>query len=207
MSDVFNKLVHYSAPVLILLTIISCSQDGRWSKEWEERFETFQPSDKIMDIMGVDSGMVVGEIGAGNGRFAVRVAARVGPAGKVFANDIDAKAVRFMKRRCERERIENMTVIKSRAVEPGFPDGELDLVYIINTYDELTDPVTLLRNARESLKQEGRLAVIAYDPSKLRDHHGHAVSRQVVIDQCSRAGFRLVHLDTTLTYDNIYIFQ
>ncbi len=202
-----GKFTRITAHLLILLIVTSCGRGDRWSKEWEERFESFQPSEKIMDIIGVGPGMMVGEIGAGNGRFAVRVAVRVGPSGKVFANDIDTKAVRFMKRRCKREQIENMIVICSRPVETGFPDGELDLVYIINTYEEFTDPVTLLRNTRESLKPEGRLAVIAFDPKRLRDHGGHAVSRQVVIDQCSRAGFRLVHLDTTLTYDNIYIFE
>jgi len=200
--------------VLVLAFILSigltgpaCDREGRWSEAWEEKFESFQPSGAIMDILGIEPGMTVGEIGAGNGRFAVRVAARVGKAGRVYANDIDPKAIRFMERRCRKDGIDNMTVIHSREVEPGFPDGAIDLVYLINTYDELSDPVTLLHNTRPSLKPAGRLAVIVYDPEKLKDHHGHAVPRDVVTEQCSRAGFTLVHLDTSLVYDNIYIFE
>ena len=199
-------LVLLSSAILVFL-VNSCERGGRWSKEWEEQFETFQPSDKIMDVLGIRPGMIVGEIGAGNGRFAVKVAARVGPSGGVYANDIDPEAIRFMEKRCQREEITNMNVIHSRELKPGFPAGELDLVYLINTYDELSDPVKLLQNTRSSLKPEGRLAVIVYDPTKFEDHGGHAVSREVVIDQCSQAGFALVHLDTTLVYDNIYIFE
>jgi len=158
-------------------------------------------------VLGIKPGMVVGEIGAGNGRFAVKVAARVGPAGRVYANDIDPKAIRFMEKRCRKEEINNLTVIHSRELEPGFPEGHLDLIYLINTYDELSDPVSLLRNSRPSLKPGGRLGIIVYDPRKFKDHGGHAVAREIVIDQCSKAGFALVHRDTTLMYDNIYLFE
>jgi len=193
------------APVFLLVN--SCDRGGRWSEEWEDQFESFQPSGQIMDVLGIKPGMVVGEIGAGNGRFAVKVAARVGPAGRVYANDIDPKAIRFMEKRCSREKITNLMVIHGKELDPGLPPGQLDLVYLINTYDELSDPVSLLRNSRASLKPGGRLGVIVYDPTKLEDHGGHAVAREIVVDQCSRAGFALVHIDTALVYDNVYIFE
>jgi SAM-dependent methyltransferase len=191
----------------VFLLVNSCDRGGRWSKEWEDQFESFQPSDQIMDVLGIEPGMVVGEIGAGNGRFAVKVAARIGSAGRVYANDIDPKAIRFMEKRCREEEITNLTVIHGKELEPGFPEGQLDLVYLINTYDELSDPVSLLRNSRTSLKPGGHLGVIVYDPTKFEDHDGHAVARENVLDQCSRAGFALVHIDTALVYDNIYIFE
>jgi SAM-dependent methyltransferase len=192
---------------MVVLFVSSCDRGGRWSEEWEEQFESFQPSGRIMDVLGIKPGMVVGEIGAGNGRFAVKVAARVGPAGRVYANDIDPKAIRFMEKRCRKEEITNLTVIHGKEVEPGFPEGHLDLIYLINTYDELSDPVGLLRNSRLSLKPGGRLGIIVYDPTKFKDHGGHAVAREIVVDQCSRAGFALVHMDRALVYDNIYIFE
>ncbi len=160
-----------------------------------------------MDLIGVEPGMVVGEIGAGNGRVAVKVAERVGAGGLVYANDIDRKAVRFMEERCERGQIRNVVVIHSGEADPRFPRGELDLVYIINTYDHLSDPVTLLRNTAPSLKPTGSLAIIATDAEKLEDHHGHATPREVVIEQVTRAGYELVTMDTSLLYDNIYIFR
>jgi ubiquinone/menaquinone biosynthesis C-methylase UbiE len=193
--------------VALLLATAACGRGGRWSEEWEESFEAFQPSDMIMDRVGMEPGMVIGEVGAGNGRFAVKVAARVGNGGLVYANDIDPEALDFMADRIERESITNMVVIHGGVVDPGFPPGELDLVYLINTYDHLSDPVTLLRNVATGLKPDGRLAIIATDSDKLEDHGGHATPRRVVIDQVAQAGYELVSLDTSFQYDNIYLFK
>ncbi len=193
-------------PIFSVFILCSCN-GGRWSEEWEEKFESFQPSGKIMDVIGVEPGEIVGEIGAGNGRFAVKVADRVGREGLVYANDIDGKAVDFMEERCRRQNITNMRVIHSRETDPGFPDAKLDLVYIINTYDHLSDPVTLLRNTAPALKPSGRLAIIATDSRKLKDHRGHATPREVVLEQAADAGFELVAMDTTFLYDNIYLFR
>ena len=178
-----------------------------WSPEWEESFESFQPSSRIMDIIGVRKDMYVGEIGAGNGRFAVRVAKRVGDNGEVYANDIDLKAVRFMKQRCERERIKNMRIILSRVTNPYFPKGKLDLVYVINAYENFSDPVRLLANTRSSLNDSGRLAIVAYDPEKINKRRKKAIPRQVIIQQVTAAGYDLADIDTSsLLYDNVYIF-
>jgi ubiquinone/menaquinone biosynthesis C-methylase UbiE len=195
-----------AVPLLPLL-YASCDGGGRWTAEWEESFESFQPSEKIMDRIGVEPGMVVAEIGAGNGRFAVKVAERVGAEGLVYANDIDPEAVSFMAERCEREGIDNMVVILSGEVEPRFPKKEMDLVYLINTYDHLSEPIALLKNTVPSLKPSGRLAIIATDAAKLEDHKGHATPREQVIRQVTSAGYKLVSLDISLLYDNIYIFR
>jgi len=53
----------------------------------EARLNRLQPPDKVMDAIGVSSGMVVAEIGAGRGRYVVQLAVRVGENGKVYAED------------------------------------------------------------------------------------------------------------------------
>lgn len=179
----------------------------RWSQEWEESFEAFQPSLKVMDLIGIKENMYVGEIGGGNGRFAVRVARRIGDSGKVYANDIDLKAVRFMTQRCEKDNIENMQVILSRPTNPNFPRNKLDLVYVINTYHYFTDPVRLLTNTKYSLKPDGKLAIVASDPARLKNKKRNGVSKEQILRQVTSAGYKLVRMDTTsLVYDNVYLF-
>ncbi len=180
----------------------------KWSPKWEESFEAFQPSFKVMDIIGIKENMHVGEIGGGNGRFAVKVARRVGDSGKVYANDIDLKAVRFMTQRCERDNIKNMQVILSRPTNPNFPRNKLDMVYIINTYDYFTDPVRLLSNTKYSLKPDGKLAIVAYDPNKVKKKKRRGVEKNLLLNQVPSAGYRLLDIDTTsLVYDNVYMFE
>jgi len=69
----------------------------------EKEANRLQPPDRIMDAIGVKPGMVIGEVGAGRGRFTVHLATRVGGEGKVYANDIDADALAFLRDRSVRQ--------------------------------------------------------------------------------------------------------
>ena len=205
-----NRSFYILASLLVLIAfyfVFLKDKTKRWSQEWEEGFETFQPSLKVMDLIGIEKNMFVGEIGGGNGRFAVRVARRVGDSGKVYANDIDLKAVRFMTQRCERDNINNMQVILSRPTNPNFPRNKLDLVYVINTYHYFSDPVKLLSNTKYSLKPDGKLAIVAYDPDKVKNKKKRGIAKEQILRQAAGAGYTLIRMDTTsLVYDNIYVF-
>ncbi len=149
-----------------LLVPSSAVAQERWSKERDERAELLQPSDKIMDAIGIKSGMAVAEIGAGSGRLAVRLAKRVGDSGKVYANDIDRKALEFMRKRCLDEKIGNMIVVEGEETDPRLPRGTMDAVILANTLHMVKDPLPLLKNIIPALKPGGILAVIDADKEK-----------------------------------------
>ena len=193
---------------LLTFQMSSCrKRGGYWSKEWEEWFETTQPSEVIMDTLGVKSGMVIAEVGAGNGRLAVKMARRVGETGKVYANDIAPRALSFMRKRCKREKIKNMIVVEGKVAHPRLPEATMDMVYLINTYEHLARPVALMKNIIPSLKKDGVLVIIAIDPVKIEYKHDIAVPRETILKEAEEAGFQLVDLKTFLPEDNIYIFK
>ena len=76
----------------------------------EARLNRLQPPDRVLDAIGVRPGMIVAEIGAGHGRYAVQLAVRVGRNGKVYAEDIDADALNHLRQRCQRWGLENIDV-------------------------------------------------------------------------------------------------
>lgn len=202
-------LLLLSIIVLGVIAIVYLKNKARpWTPEWEENVETFQPTSKIMDVIGITKDMHVGEIGAGNGRFAVRLSKRVGNSGKVYANDIDLNAIRFMKQRLQNENITNVQVILSIVTNPYFPKNELDVVCVINSYENFSDPVRLLSNTISSLKDDGKLAIVAYDPDKSTRNKKGSVTKQLLIEQVSSAGYVVEKIDSTsLVYDNIYVFR
>ena len=177
------------------------SQEYDWAKIDEEVFEKTQPTEKIMDTIGIKAGMYVGEVGAGGGRVAVRVARRVGPAGKVFANDITESALAYMRERCIREKIQNMEVVKGTLTDPRFPQGKLDAVYLTFTYRHLEKPVEVLRNVAPTLKPGGVLAIIE---SK---RYNRDPAKNEIIRNADLAGYRLARLETFLPEDDIYLFR
>lgn len=186
---------------LCLLAFVPQAHDYDWASYDEEAFESFQPTGKIMDVIGITEGMSVGEVGAGGGRVIVRVAKRVGPEGRVFANDITASALEYMRDRVKRERITNMEVIEGTLTDPRFPEGALDVVFLTNTYRHLEKPVEVLENIVRSLKPEGKLGIID-SKSYARNEDSNDI-----IKNAGLAGFELINQDNSLPRDDIYVFQ
>jgi len=175
-------------------------QEYDWAAIDEEAFESFQPTEKIMDIIGVKEGSIVGEVGAGGGRVAVRVAKRVGFSGKVYANDITASALQYMRDRIERENIPNMVVVEGTLTDPRFPKEELDIVYLTNTYRHLDKPVEVLKNIAPCLRSGARLAII---DSK---RYARSQGANEIVANAGKAGYELIKLDHSLPRDDVYLF-
>jgi ubiquinone/menaquinone biosynthesis C-methylase UbiE len=172
----------------------------------ESGWNARQPPDMVMDSIGVKAGMVVAEVGAGQGRYVVHMAARVGDSGKIYANDINQSKLDYLESRCEREGIENVETILGEVEDPLLPEGEIDLVYLINTYHDLDEPVELMRNIMPALKSDGVLVIIEQDTQKSSSTH-HAIDQQELFDQTELAGYELVRVMTFLERDNINIFR
>lgn len=186
---------------LLLLLFTAAAQEYDWASIDEESFESFQPTDKIMDVIGIQKGMYVGEVGAGGGRVIVRVARRVGPTGRVYANDITASALKYMQKRIKREKIKNMEVIEGTLTDPCFPEAVLDVVFLTNTYRHLDKPINVLKNIIPSLKPEGRLGIV--------DSKRYAGSKEKneIIRNTEAAGFKLIKTDRSMPRDDIYVFE
>jgi SAM-dependent methyltransferase len=175
-------------------------------EEWEKGLNRRQPPVKIMDSIGLKLGMVVGEIGAGTGRMTMWLASRVGPSGIVYANDIDTTALEHLRKRCERDGFQNVEIITGEVEDPKFPDGVLDIAFMINVYHHLDNPIPLVSNILPGLKPDGILAIVECTPEKVDwgDDHGCA-HRKDMIKQLKEAGFEVVRIETFLDEDNIYI--
>jgi SAM-dependent methyltransferase len=163
----------------------------------EARLNRLQPPDQVMDAIGIQPGMVGAEIGAGQGRYVVQLAVRVGESGKIYAEDIDAEALRHLEGRCERWGLTNVESILGSVTDPKLPEGELDFIFVISAYHHFADPIALLRNARASLKPDGMLAIGEWLQS---------TSPEELEAQVSSAGYKLERTETFLEANGLYIY-
>ena len=102
-----HKIFVFFLALYLGIFFTTCAKSGNqyeydWDKVDEKALNERQPPDKVMDALGIEPGMMVGEVGAGGGRYAVLMAERVGPSGKVYANDISLNAVGYLKNRCKK---------------------------------------------------------------------------------------------------------
>jgi ubiquinone/menaquinone biosynthesis C-methylase UbiE len=123
--------------------------------------DQWQRPEQIMDALGIADGSIVADIGAAGGWFTVRLARRVGPNGRVFAEDIQRPMIEAIGRRVQRENLTNVTPVLGTTTDPRLPPG-LDAALIVDTYSEMEDPVALLRNLARSLKPSGRIGIVDF---------------------------------------------
>jgi ubiquinone/menaquinone biosynthesis C-methylase UbiE len=125
--------------------------------------DQWQKPEEIMDALKIAEGSLVADLGAGGGWFTVRLARRVGPTGHVYAEDIQPVMLEAIRRKVLRENLTNVTTVLGTSKDSRLPKG-LDTVLIVGAYHEMEDPVTLLKNAADSLKPQGRIGVVDFSP-------------------------------------------
>jgi ubiquinone/menaquinone biosynthesis C-methylase UbiE len=143
---------------------------------------------RVMDILGIAAGKTVADIGAGSGWFTVRAARRVGGIGRVYAVDINPEAVRYIDQRAQKEQLQNVKTVLSKADDPMVPADSVDAVLLLKTYHEVAHPVELLRNLRPALHNGAKVGII----DRNGDGENHGVGSEVVIREAKEAGYRLV---------------
>ena len=170
--------------------------------------DAWQRPEQIMDHLGIAEGSVVADLGAGGGWFTIRLAHRVGPNGRVYAEDIQPEMIGAIARRVDREGLKNRVVtVLGTAEDPGLP-ALVDVVLIVDAYHEMDDPRTLLRNVRKSLKPGGRVGIVEYK----KDGHGpggpveERVDPERVIRDAEAAGLRLESRGNFLRYQYLLEF-
>ena len=144
--------------------------------------------DRVMDALKIAPGKTVGDIGAGGGWFTVRAAKRVGPSGKVIAEDINQHAVDTIHDRAVNEHFSNIVTLLGTPDDPKFAPDSLDAALMLRVYHEVAHPALLLAVVRNALRPGARFGII--------DHNGHGddhgINADVVRAEMESNGFRFV---------------
>jgi ubiquinone/menaquinone biosynthesis C-methylase UbiE len=143
--------------------------------------------DRVMDILGVDPGNSVADIGAGSGWFTVRAAKRVGKQAAVYAVDINPEAIRYIGERARKDHLENVKTILSQPDDPQLSTNSVDAVLLLKTYHEVAHPVALLRKLRPALRPGAKVGII----DRNGNGEDHGVAKDVVIHEAKEAGYTL----------------
>lgn len=143
---------------------------------------------RVMDLLGINPGRTVADIGAGSGWFTVRAARRVGDAGMVYAVDINPDAIQYIAKRMQHEGLHNIKTVLGNSDDAHLPAGSIDAVLMLKTYHEVEHPVALLKNLRASLKPGARVGII----DRNGNGEDHGVARAVVVREASEAGYQLL---------------
>jgi len=141
---------------------------ARWSNE-EDR-DRLNEAGAVMDGARIKPGMTVADIGAGEGYYTIRLAARVGEDGRVLAEDIMPATRDALAERVARQRLENVSVRLGRPADPRLPANSFDRVLLVHMYHEIAQPYEFLWRMRPSLRRDGLVVVV--DADRSTQNHG-----------------------------------
>jgi ubiquinone/menaquinone biosynthesis C-methylase UbiE len=174
----------------------------------EEREKEEQPQKAIAQF-NLKPGMMIGDVGAGTGYYSIRMAKLVGPAGIVYANDIQAGMLDKLNAKAAEANVKNIVTVLGSEGDPKLPAGKLDLVIMVDVYHELSRPQRMLQGIRESLKPGGRLVLLEYrkeDPSvPIRPEHKMSVDE--VKTEIAPEGFTFEKVVDKLPWQHIIFFR
>ena len=170
--------------------------------------DAWQRPEQVMDALSIGDGSIVADLGAGGGWFTVRLARRVGPNGRVYAEDIQRQMIEVINRRMQREGLTNVVTKLGTAKDPGLDARSLDAVLIVDAHPEVEDPVTLLRNVAKALKPNGVIGIVNFK----KDGGGpgppmeERVDPEQVIADARAAGLELRKRENFLRYQYLLTF-
>ena len=142
---------------------------NQWSTETarDKRGE----AEEIMTAAGLEQGMTVADIGAGEGYYTVRLAERV-----------------------NRESLDNVSIKLGAPDDPRLPENSFDRIFLVHMYHEVREPYAFLSRLRPALLQKtkahGAGEVIVVDVN--RDVAQHGIPPKQLFCEFEAVGYELV---------------
>ena len=116
---------------------------------------------------------------------------------------------RHLGRRARKDGLTNVLPVLGLNDEPFLPKGRVDRVLIADTYHHIDDRLVYFRRMREALAPGGSVAVVDFHkrPLPVGPSLEHKLSRDHVLEEMLKAGWRLADEKTFLPYQYFLIFE
>ncbi len=119
--------------------------------------------DEVVGRLQLKPGEVVADLGAGTGVFAVPLARAVGPAGKVYAVEIDQALVDYIGRKAKDQKVPNVHAVLGKFADPALPASDVDVAFIHDVLHHVEDRAGYLKQVARYLKPAGRIAIVEFE--------------------------------------------
>lgn len=184
---------------------------GYQHMDWLSRPERIQEENpqEMLDQLKLKDGMVVCDLGSGDGYHTLQMAPKVGPSGKVVAVDIQPQMLQELSRRMAANKIENIDTILGDLWDPKLQPESIDLVLMVDVYHEFSHPVQMLSAIRKALKPTGRIALVEFraeDPTVLIRPE-HKMSKVQILKEYKDNGFRVASEYDKLPWQHLMFME
>ena len=162
----------------------------------------------VIENLDLEPTDVVADIGAGSGYFSFLLAPLV-PQGKVIAQDIQQEMLDFVEGSKKLKKITNVEPLLGTIEDTRLPEGEVDLVIMVDAYHEFSHPREMMESIVKGLSPGGRVVFIEYrgeDPAvPIKPLHKMTV-KQITAEMGS-VGLEFVEVRDFLPIQHFIVFR
>ncbi|MCJ2035076.1 class I SAM-dependent methyltransferase [Methylobacterium sp. J-068] len=152
----------------------------------EKQRDSVDEVGQVARLMGIVPGQSVADIGAGSGYYTIRLAERVGPGGRIYAEDVTPRYLADLEARMAKANLANVTVVRGEPHDPRLPPASLDAALLVHMYHEIAQPFGLLHNLAAAMKPGGSVGIVDADDVPAR----HGTPPALLACELAAAGYR-----------------
>lgn len=119
---------------------------------------------RIVDRMGIESGAVVADVGAGSGRWTVGLARAVGASGRVYATEVRRELVAGLRVLVGHGGLRNVRVVRGDQYDMGLPEGCCDAALLRIVYSSFQNPEAMRNSLSRAMQPGGRVLIVDFQP-------------------------------------------
>jgi len=177
------------ALVLLLVGGFACTAEMKARAYAGDDRDAWQQPERVIEVLEIEPGQRVADLGSGGGYFTFRLADAVGEGGQVFAVDVDPAMNERLDGLAAERGVDNITVVLAGYEDPKIPEP-VDLIFTSNTYHHIEGRVAYFERAARYLAPGARLAVLDYKRQGFMHRiMGHATASSVIRDELEQAGY------------------
>jgi len=120
-------------------------------------------AERVLNRLDIRAGLRVADIGAGDGYYTVRLAARLGRTAIIYAEDVKAEYLKRLRARLIREKVRGVNLVQGEPSDPKLPPASVDVAILAHMYHEIENPFEFLYRLHPSLAPGARVAIVDVD--------------------------------------------
>lgn len=170
--------------------------------------DKWQKPDEVIRTLKLAPNAVVADVGCGPGYFTRRLAKAV-PNGVVYAVDVEPRQLDRLNQHLSDDGVVNVVPVLAALDDPRLPPGRVDLVLVVDSYHHFQDRPDYLGKLKRALAPGGRLVIIDYHKREMKvgPPVEHKLAREIVLDETTAAGFRVIEEPTVIEYQYFLILE
>jgi ubiquinone/menaquinone biosynthesis C-methylase UbiE len=170
--------------------------------------DAYQKPREVLTALGLKSGEIIADIGAGSGYFTFRLAQPVGDKGRIYAVDVSPDMILHINRRVRELKATNVVSILADPDDPLLLDASIDRFFFSDSWHHIEAQTKYLSLVKRMLKPGGEVVMIDFHKKDLPvgPPLQMKIAREDVIKQMETNGFRLAKEHAFLPYQYFLVF-